>query len=211
MHPAPARAHRSVCSASAGAHRHGWVSTCARTIANSSLCNVEVGLSTQAQVCGYREAGSRCPGQNRLCKSYSGLQVKPAYGGQGQHPRPTAILSVDRGMVCLVQGIGRESCLQEWEEGALPPHPGLCVLTQDPCFQTRWSSPHPRCRQTVWHEDNPPGTPSRDPLGSLTWPAWKCCLLSNLQPSCCSLLATASMGLNDSYFSPPAQQAPKRS
>lgn len=162
---------------------------------------LRVGLSTQAQVCGHREAGSRCPGQNRLCKSYSGLQVKPAYGGQGQHPRPTAILSVDRGMVSLVCGWGRKLSAGVEGGGFAAPSRPLCGLTQDPCFQTRWSSPHPRCeRQTVWHEDNPPGTPSRDPLGSLTWPAWKCCLLSNLASR--SLLATASMGLNDSYFSP---------
>ena len=80
--------------------------------------------------------------------------------------------------------------MQEWEEGALPPHPGLCVLTQDPCCQTRWSSPLPGAGRQCGMKTALPVTPSRDPLGSLTWPAWKCFLLSNLQPSCCSLHGT---------------------
>ena len=126
VYPAPARAHRSVCSASAGAQRRGWVSTCARTIAHSSLYNVEVGVSTQAQVCGYREAGSRCPGQNRLCKSYSGLWVKPAYGGQGQHPRPTAILSVERDGL-LGAGDGQEKLCRSGSRGlCLPIQASVC-------------------------------------------------------------------------------------
>ena len=73
-------AHAGVCAQHQREHAdRGGLALVHVHTANSSLSNVEVAVSTQAQACGCWEAGSRCPGQSRLCKSCSGLCVKPAY------------------------------------------------------------------------------------------------------------------------------------
>lgn len=175
MHPAPARAHRSVCSASARSTQT-W----------SGLARVHVQLLIQVcamlrWVCPHKP---RCVATGRLGAGVQGrtgcvrllwAAGQAAYGGQGQHQVLSHSICGQR-MVSWVQGMGRESCLQEWKEETAAPSRPLCAHP-GPLLsnQVVHISAGRQCGMKTTLQEL-----SKDPLGSLTWPAWKCCLLANL-------------------------------
>lgn len=82
------------------------------------------------------------------CGSSQPMGVKVSI--QGQQP-----FYLWRGMVCLVQGMGRKSCAGVGGGGFASPSRPLCAHP-GPLLSNQVVLPAPRCRQTVWHEDSPP-------------------------------------------------------
>lgn len=163
--PGPARAHMNACSGPVGAHRQGWVSSCARTNCSLKLiqCRGWRGHTSPGCVAtGRLGAGAQhrtgCIRTTLGCGSGQPMGVK--VNSQGQRPFYPwtdgwsfypCLLSAGYGAGKVVRRGGRRA--------PLPPHPSLCVLTQDPCFQTRWSFLLPgsdrQCGICSLQEDSP--------------------------------------------------------